>query len=196
MGSDKIKYTFLSTYMKDFVKKPLNHRRAKAQKQEFEDPISEGFRQFLVLDETDLTPPNENGDKYLEKFKEKYKGIAKTHFQEPLDKDAIMKNKMTRGAVTEYQTSFCDIEKDIEFNLDKRRRKFTLPDDAEIPLTTYGIYFRDQTKALRPPLIIIPPNTLHTHGNLACSHYISEYTDHIGTFGEFILEKSIQKPQT
>ncbi|KAJ3631343.1 hypothetical protein MTP99_012475 [Tenebrio molitor] len=191
MDIDRNKYHFLTIYKKDYVEKPIHRISKNTQRQEFADPIGEGYRQYLVLDEADIPPPNEDGELYLEKFKEKYKGIARLYFQEPLHKDIIFRNKITKEKVTEYQMNYCDVEKDIQYYLERRNRKHCLDDNVSIPLTTYTTHYRNAStfleRGLERPLIIRPKDNLETHGKIV-AYNISEYSDHIGRLGDLIIK--------
>ncbi|CAH1972695.1 unnamed protein product [Acanthoscelides obtectus] len=58
---------FLTTYKKDYIKRPITYEIHDATPQEFKDPMTEGFKKYLVIDQKEVEAPTEDGDQYLEK---------------------------------------------------------------------------------------------------------------------------------
>lgn len=141
---------YLSVYKHDYVEKHIG-KQIKAyylnSTQEFQDPIKQSFKNYLHIDEENLKDPDENVSDYFEKFKEKHPKITQAHFQAPLDEAFIKRNFIKRGKSV-YQVDYCDLEKDKEFNEELKRRfaAVTLPDDWEVPWTTYRSSYKDTTK--------------------------------------------------
>ncbi|KAJ3658745.1 hypothetical protein Zmor_010468 [Zophobas morio] len=197
MNFDIKKYNLITSYQKDYVEKPFKRVPKPFSRQEFEDPIAESYRVYLTLEDGDIVPPNENVEQYFTKFKKNFEKPARIYFQEPVNKDIIRRNKITKGTVTEYQTSYCDIENDLEQSSKGHETLKALPNDAEICLTTYksyhgnlALYHGGKIEKQAPK---IRPDNLEIGTGDYATPSVSEYSRHIGKLGGFIVQNMYEK---
>nr|CAI5870250.1 unnamed protein product [Callosobruchus analis] len=193
-------YQFLTTYNRDYIKQPIGKKKDYTTPQEFKDPLCEGFKKYLVIDQSEIEPPSEDGDEYLVKVvKDKRKKIGEMYFQHPLDHIAIKGDKIMDGK-TVYEVDYCDIEEVIRQNLTKNvEPEKVLPDDWIIPETTQQSDFRKPSllckNAMEKPHVVIPENNLGQNEKvnqiLNVKTGDSEYNHTIGKLGEFIVVRQI-----
>lgn len=189
-------YRFLTTYRKHYVKKTFRKSIQHRPTQEYPDPIAAGQKHFLHLQKPNLTPPDEDGELYIDKLKQQHAHLESL-LENPLDANLIIKQEVINEKSTEYQAKFCDTEKEVALDSEVPELKL----DSDIPLTTYKAGFRNPLsytpRALDPPIRIIQPVTLgdnkRTNDLLQVKTEISEYTDGYGILGEYILSESAKK---
>ncbi|VEN41226.1 unnamed protein product [Callosobruchus maculatus] len=192
-------YQFLTTYNQDYIKRQIGEKKDYTATQEFKDPLSEGFKKYLVIDQKNVESPSQDGDEYLVKVKDKRKKIGEMYFQDPLDHIIIKGDKIMDGK-TVYEVDYCDIEEVIRQNLTEgAKTEKVLPDDWIIPETTQQRDFRRPSLlckgAMEKPLIVIPENNLGQNEKvnqiLNVKTGDSEYNQTIGKLGEFIVVRQI-----
>lgn len=188
-------FTYSSVYRKDFIKRKFAKTKSFIAKQEFEDPISEGFKNYLELSEKDLRQFEEVGDVYLDKIRNTKKKIGKTYFADPLDHITIKGDRLLEGKSV-YQVEYCDVEADIRKKLlETEQKKLKLPEGWVIPVTTQKYDFRDPSKlsksATKPAAMLKPLENLGQNEKankiLNVKTGESEYNETIGKLGEFII---------
>lgn len=193
---------FLTTYKKDYTQKKIEEAKRYFSEQEYKDPISEGFRNYLKLKrgKTQLKPKEEYADDYVEKFKEIYPKLGQVYFQAPLN-EPLLERDFQMEDQTVYQVDYCDQEKDKALVEElKRKETVVLPSDWVIPLTTAAQSYRDPrilqenaldvVKPIRPPI-----------GDWGSSEEVadilqvitgkSEYQGVIGALGDIIIKDQI-----
>nr|CAH7766791.1 unnamed protein product [Callosobruchus chinensis] len=193
-------YQFLTTYNQDYIKRPFGKKKYYTTSQEFKDPLSEGFKKYLVIDQKEVESPSEDGDEYLVKvLKDKRKKIGEMYFQDPLDHIIIEGDKIMDGK-TVYEVDYCDMEEVIRQNLTKGvKTEKVLPGDWIIPETTQQCDFRRPSllckNTMEKPLVVIPEDNLGQNEKvneiLNVKTGDSEYNHTIGKLGEFIVVRQI-----
>ncbi|XP_050300380.1 uncharacterized protein LOC126738932 [Anthonomus grandis grandis] len=197
----RLKYgPYLTIYNKDFIKRSIKNKIVKTTEQEFKDPICEGFRNFLELEKTsDIKPPQEANEEFLEKVKKEKPKVAQIFFEQPVDK-IIVKGQMLLNGKSVYQVDYCDIEAEIKRKLRQSNAdKYQLPEHWEIPLTTQKYDFREPLQlsehAMDKPLIIKHSDNLGQNEKINNILQIktgnSEYNMVIGKLGDFIVNEQM-----
>ncbi|EEZ97489.1 hypothetical protein TcasGA2_TC011331 [Tribolium castaneum] len=156
-------------------------------------------KHYLYLQKTDLTPPDEDGEIYFDRFKQKHQHL-KELLSKPLDTKLIFDQEILNEKSSEYQAEFCDREKKVLLYAKSKADQFRLSDNSEIPLTTQNASFKNPLsytpRALDPPIRIIHPDNLGDNERrnelLQVKTGVSEYMGEYNTFGEFILEQSLK----
>ncbi|XP_030761299.1 uncharacterized protein LOC115886341 [Sitophilus oryzae] len=193
--------SYLTVYNKDYIPKKIEiHDRAKyITKQEFDDPVCEGFKNYLELDGDNIEPPREACDDYLEKVKKEKPKIGKMYFETPVDHIIVKGDNLLKGKSV-YQVEYCDIESDIRRKLlDTNKKDYTLPEGWEIPLTTQKYDFRNpillNENAMEPTHMIKKSDNLGQNEKineiLQVKTADSEYNQTIGKLGDFIVTEEM-----
>ncbi|GJQ87741.1 hypothetical protein Trydic_g3834 [Trypoxylus dichotomus] len=196
------KKRFLSTYKKDFIPKKIEAMKSYVLDQEYKDPVSEGFRNYLKIRgaHPKLKPKEELADDYVEKFKKLYPKLGHVYFQAPLNEPIIERN-FIMDEQTVYQVDYCDSEKDRALVEDlKRKETVILPDDWVVPETTSSTSYRDP-RTLQPDALHVVQPIRPIGDNWGTSSEVadilelitgkSEYEGVIGTLGDVIIKDHI-----
>lgn len=195
-------FIYSSVYRKDFIKRKFEKSIPYVAKQEFVDPINEGFKNYLELSGKDLGKFEEVGDTYLEKIRSSKKKIGKIYFGDPLDHITIKGDRLLEGKSV-YQVEYCDVEADIRKKLlETENKKLNLPEGWIIPVTTQKYDFRDPSllskSATKPPSMLKPLENLGQNEKvnkiLNVKTGESEYNETIGNLGEFIIVEQMHGP--
>lgn len=192
---------FITIYKKHYIPKTQAKTLPCGIRSEFKDPIAQGFRNYLTIapEAPPAQPPTEEADHYLPKHVSQYPKHAKTHFQDPINKNIVEKS-FTYSGRSMYQVDYCDLEADRQYKLEQiRKNQFTLPEGWEVPLTTQKYYYRNPTlvnpRALQRQNQIRPVNNLdpeqHIRKILKVRTGDTEYMGEIGAVGAKVIEEEL-----
>ncbi|KAF5277856.1 hypothetical protein FQA39_LY06008 [Lamprigera yunnana] len=138
---------FLTTYKTDYHQKHAQRPDPVGMFNEFKDPLSEGYKEYLQLSSNVDPPkyPRENADIYMDKVKETKPKVGTMHFSTPINNDVMSKQFIYNGRSV-YQCDYCNLEKDNEYKEEIRKKNlFRLPLDWNLPLNTSKYVHRNPT---------------------------------------------------
>ncbi|XP_060532024.1 uncharacterized protein LOC132705455 [Cylas formicarius] len=191
-AADRLKFgPYLTTYNKDFVKfkSTGNTSNKYLAKQEFKDPVCEGFKNCLHLNDA---------DDFLEKMTSANAKVARLYFDESLDHIIIKGDRLLNGKSL-YQVDYCDIEADVKRKLlQTDKEKIALPEGWEIPLTTQKYDYRSpfwseptisRSAGIRHPDNLGQNEKINKILNVKTGD--TEYNSTVGQLGAFVVAEQM-----
>ncbi|XP_044747944.1 uncharacterized protein LOC123309110 [Coccinella septempunctata] len=187
---------FETEYRGSYVRKTIAPLIKYKIKQEFQDPITEGFKHYLSTDVGNEEEKIENCNDFTKRYGENNPKIAERYFKEPLN-TAVVDNTEAFEKKTAYHQHFCSFDGYEKFLPTKEKPRVPLPEGWVEGTTTHKWSYRNP--------VILFPNIYKTRPSLfrpLCemdeaykhslkSKNVSELAGTIGELGTFILENEM-----